>query len=480
MCPHLLCAEQRSRTLLPKTWLAIALGLVFCWAPSFAGPTVVPTDEGQLGDFPNAEDQLVGSRFESIRGDFGDLIFGGILVGGGVMPPPPEMQFLTDMIHGYPEPVPIDSTPAFFDNVDKQLPASAWSRNAADDGDFVAFSFAVDGAAPETMTVRIATFDETGSSLVSLPINTVGTIPFPDPAFSSTGVAVDNQGRATVAYTDFDSGTGTTEIRADRIDAATGTVLDPSFLVNDDGNHVSVDVALLDPSGNRLIVVTTVPIGPGNTTVEGNMIDFSGGTPMVLPEFQINSTTPVFNYVGPVVAADPATGNFTVAWEDLTAVVGNPADIRARRFDAMGNPLGGDFIVNTTTAESQGQVDVAYGPGGQSVIVWAGDATTPGDELDVFGRVYDAAGNPLGGDFLVNTTTAGFQDRPSVGFLPELDALGQAQFAVTWRDADNADGTMARGTGTSYKCFSIGEDPTTIFADGFESGDTSAWGLTNP
>ncbi len=44
----------------------------------------------------------------------------------------------------------------------------------------------------------------------------------------------------------------------------------------------------------------------------------------------------------------------------------NPVDVRARRFDAMGNPVGNDFVVNTTTAAAQGQPAAAFGPGGES------------------------------------------------------------------------------------------------------------------
>ena len=156
-------------------------------------------------------------------------------------------------------------------------------------------------------------------------------------------------------------------------------------------------------------------------------------------------------------------------------------NIYGRRFDADGNPVGGDFRVNTTTANAQGQVAAAIRDG-VAAVVWAGDAA-PGDELDVFSQVYDAQGDPIGGEIPVNTTTSGVQDQPSVRFLPEPDAQGRPQFVVAWRDVANANGSGANGTGRSYRCFSIdGLEPPdlAIFADGFETGDTSAWGLTSP
>jgi hypothetical protein len=246
-------------------------------------------------------------------------------------------------------------------------------------------------------------------------------------------------------------------------------VIDPAFTVN--GPARTADgVALLDPAGDRLIIPNS-DFG----AVRGNVVDFTGPSPVILPEFPISTTPAAFGNVLPAVAADPATGAYMVAWEHITGDVGNPVDVRARRFDAMGNPIGDDFLVNTTTANAQGQVVVAYDPSGSSVVAWAGDAAVSQDELDVFFQFYDANGNPIGGEVRANTFTKNVQDRPAVRFLPEPDALGQQQFVVVWRDVGEADGTMPRGTGTSYKCFSVGQDPTAIFTDGFESGDTSSW-----
>ncbi len=447
-----------------------------------AGPVVVPTAEGQIGETPDASDQLLGPvNFESVRGQRGDVVFSNILIPGGVAPPPPEMQFLTDMIHGYPDPVPVGSTPAVFADIEKTPPDSSWSRNAANDGDFVAFSFAVDGAMPDTITVRIATYDETGSSMVQVPI--VEDVPtftvFPDQRFTKTGVAVDNQGRATVAYTELNA--GLPRVKATRADATDGTVIDLDFLVNDNirGNP---DVALLDPAGNRLIVTTEeLTAGPG---IRANIVDLSGGTPVVMPEFVVNTTVGAFGDVSPAVAADPTTGIITAVWENVSAAQGDPIDVRARRFDANGNPVGDDFRVNTTTANAQAQPAVAHGLNGLSAIAWAGDSTMPQgvDDLDVFLQVYDPSGNPIGGEVKVNTFDANTQDRPAVRFLPERDAQGRPQVAVTWRDVGNASGADPRGTGVSYKCFSINgfDQQVPIFADGFESGDTTSWSDSQP
>lgn len=433
--------------------------------PLIAGPTVVPTAAGQLGEPLAPIDEVVGPRFESIRGNVGDVLLGGLLIAGGNPPPPPEFQFLTDVLHETSNPIEVGSEIISLDPIFKTNPSSALSRNSMDDGDFVAFSFAVDGSNPQTLQVRIATYDETGAPLTNASLDNIPT--FPDPVFADTGIAVDNQGRVTVVYSDLPGMTPI--VRAQQIDAVTGALLGGSIEV---GPGLNADVALLDPAGNRLIIPST-----DFMTIRGNIVDLTGPTPVVLPSFNVSTTAGPPNTL-PQVAADPATGNFTVVWENFVDIPGDPVNVRGRRFDAMGNPIGNDFIVNTTTANAQGQPGIAYGPEGLSAVVWAGDAAdTQVDKLDVYLQVYDATGNPISGEVPVNTFTTDVQDRPTVRFLPERDGQGRPQVAVVWRDVENPDGTGPRGTGTSYRCFSINgfEDTPPIFADGFESGDTSAW-----
>ncbi len=458
---------------LPVLSLLGALGLLLV-APAKAGPTVVPTAEGQIGETPAAIDAVFGSRVEFIRNQQGGLLHGLLLGRGGLVVPPPEFQFLTDMIHGYPEPVPITTDPAAFTQAFDKAPASASSPNATDTGDWAAFAYAVDGSGPGLIDLETRVFDDTGTQITAMTVIDVPVAPnFPDPNLSDVDVAVDQEGRVTVAYTELDPMVGT-RVKGQRF-GADGNPIGGAFDVTDDG-HASSEVALLDPAGNRLLVATST-----FNTIAGNIVDFSGGALVVLPEFTISTTPAAFGNLNQAAASDPTTGTSIVAWENNSAVVGDPVNIFARRFDAMGNPIGNDFRVNTTTLNAQGQPAVAMGPGGVSAVAWAGDAAMTGDELDVFLQVYGPNGQPIGGEIKANTDGTGFQDRPTVRFLRENDSQGRPQVAVFWRDVGNVNGNFPRGTGTSYRCFSIqglGEPP--IFADGFESGDTTSWSDMQP
>ena len=364
--------------------------------------------------------------------------------------------------------------------------------------DFVALAFARDGSSSGTMTVEIAAYDfQNELKILDLELVDIATLPVPDELFNKTDVAVDDQGRITVVFTEVPSG-APAKIRAQRVDAGLGTLGD-LFDVNLDA--ADAEVALLDPFGNRL-VVPSIPTNSGAADfgkIQANFVDLSGPTPVVEPEFTVSTTPAPFPNIRPAVAADPVTGAFTVSWDFVTGASGDPSDIRARRYDDEGLPLGDDFVVNVKPIladdNSQGQSDVAYGPGGLSVIVWAADGATGDPDLDVFARVFLPDGSPivdpsfplLAGQFRVNTgNTPGGplsdrQDRPKVRFLPEPDATGRPQFAVVWRDVGDGDGSDPNGTGTTTRCFSIdGLEDVPIFEDGFESGDTSSWSASTP
>ncbi len=464
----------------PSVLLVGIVLTLFLSAPAlWAGPTVVPTAEGQIGETPSTLDTLLGARLEPTRGQPPNVLAGAlrrpltITPGAGF-----EFDFFTDMIHGYPEPMPLPivSESTTMNEAFELRPESARSPKEAGNGDYVAFSYATDGSGPGLINIIIRLFDESLTQINAMTINDIQAVPgFPNPFLSDTGVAVDNQGRVTVAYTEIGP-MNFARIQGQRFDGLTGLPIGGELPITDDG-HASSSVALLDPAGNRMVVASS-----DFNSVQGNIVDLSGPTPVVSPEFPISTTTAAFGNFNQQVAADPTTGVSMAVWENNSGNVGNPLNIRARRFDADGNPLGEDFQVNTTSANAQGQPDVAMA-GGLAAVVWAGDSLDPSEQLDVFLQVYAPDGQPIGGEIKVNSDTEGFQDRPSVRFLPDLDAQGRPQVAVAWRDVANSNGTGARGTGTGYRCFAIdGLEPPEIpiFADGFESGDTLAWSVSSP
>lgn len=144
-------------------------------------------------------------------------------------------------------------------------------------------------------------------------------------------------------------------------------------------------------------------------------------------EFEVNSHT--FDEWGPSVAG-LNNGSFVVTREAYHKD-GSGFGIYGQRYAGTGVPLGSEFRVNTHTANEQRFPSVAALSNGGFVVIW----NSYGQDRSgygVYGQRYSAKGAPVGGEFRVNKTTAGDQERPSVA------ALGGGDFVVTWASDDGS------------------------------------------
>jgi hypothetical protein len=146
-------------------------------------------------------------------------------------------------------------------------------------------------------------------------------------------------------------------------------------------------------------------------------------------DFRVNSYTTA-RQTDQRIALD-AIGNFVVAWRGggingYGEQDGDSEGVFAQRYDAVGAPQGGEFLVNSYTTGSQGAPAVAYGPGGEFVVVWDSIGSEDGSLSGIFGQRFSALGAPLGLQFLVNAYTTGGQYRPAIA----TDAAGN--IVVAW------------------------------------------------
>jgi hypothetical protein len=140
------------------------------------------------------------------------------------------------------------------------------------------------------------------------------------------------------------------------------------------------------------------------------------------PEFPVNTyTTQAQGYAS--VAAHP--GGFVVAWES-NGQDGSGHGVVARRYDAAGAPLGPEFVVNAYTVGGQSLPAAGAAADGSFVVVWNG-LGQDGSYHGIFGRRFDGAGQPLGDEFRVNTYTTSNQVGPSVS------RDGSGGFVVVWQ-----------------------------------------------
>jgi Ca2+-binding RTX toxin-like protein len=147
-------------------------------------------------------------------------------------------------------------------------------------------------------------------------------------------------------------------------------------------------------------------------------------------EFRVN-TTIAGDQRNSDVATD-ADGDYVVVWESpdgggSSARFGNFGDsgIFAQRYNNAGVRQGGEFRVNTTIADSQSRPSVALDADGDFVITWQ-SYLQDGSVFGVYAQRYNRTGVAQGGEFRANTFTSGTQSNPTVS----LDADGD--FVVVW------------------------------------------------
>ena len=105
-------------------------------------------------------------------------------------------------------------------------------------------------------------------------------------------------------------------------------------------------------------------------------------------------------------------GSFIVAWSSRDQD-GSGEGIFAQRYDAAGVKVGGEFQVNTFTSGDQLLPSVAANAAGDFVVAWE-SLDQDGSSYGIFGQRYDATGAASGGEFQVNTFTADRQQGASV------------------------------------------------------------------
>ena len=170
-------------------------------------------------------------------------------------------------------------------------------------------------------------------------------------------------------------------------------------------------------------------------------------------EFLVNTTTENFQF-GPSVTALP-DGRFVVAWTNETDSYYEGFDVMAQVFNSDGTKSGPEFLVNTDLLGDQRDPNVTSLADGRFVVTWTSNDPNAADPLAVKGQVFNADGTKSGMEFQVNTTTSGTQENAKV------TGLADGRFVVTWQDYSvsggdtsghavrgqvfNADGTASGG-----------------------------------
>lgn len=254
--------------------------------------------------------------------------------------------------------------------------------------------------------------------------------------FSS--VAIDGQGRIVVAWDSSDSAgndhsDGSIQFRRFRAD---GEPLGPDRQINSIVAGYQVTPAVAATAAGAFVVVWESASSSGSdqsySSIQARRFG-ADGEPQG-PDFQVNTFTTYYQFQ-PAVETTPQ-GSFVVAWAS-TGSQGSDSyaeSIQAQRFDAQGDPIGGELQVNTWTSGRQFYPSVGVDDDGDFVVAWTsyGSSGSDADGYSVQVRRFDADGSPLSGDFQVNSWTTGQQFGVDVAVAPT------GAFVVAWTSTDAA------------------------------------------
>jgi len=207
------------------------------------------------------------------------------------------------------------------------------------------------------------------------------------------------------------------DIFAQRFDL-NGSAAGEEFCVNSyTGDQQRFPSVALNNDGTFIVVweSSNTPL-EGDKAICGQLYDSNGVE--FGDEFIVHEESSIYRY--PDVAAD-ANGNFAVVWmEDRSS-----NSIMAGLFNPSGEPRTDTFKINTSRISSVTRPSIAMDAVGNFVVAWDGDPDLAGQD-DIHARLYDADGTPMGGQFLVNTTTTCAQQYPQAAMNEN------GEFVIVW------------------------------------------------
>ncbi|NQV43326.1 MAG: cadherin-like domain-containing protein, partial [Rhodospirillales bacterium] len=284
------------------------------------------------------------------------------------------------------------------------------------------------------------------------------------------------KGSHSLRATDPDSSPGQLSYSLDSV-AANGTAV-----VNADGTYSytpnlsftgtdSFNFRVTDQSGNASVATVNITVNPlaGGTVVEtavntttaglqGNpsISAFSDGSYVVVfhdvtsgnvllqrfdsagatlgTETTVNTTT-TGNQALPLqsdAVTTLANDDFVVVWNSDH---GGTFDVYMQRFSKAGDPKGGETIINTTTTLAQADADVTGLANGNYVVSWS---SWNGTGYDSYARIYDNTGTAVTAEDQVNTVAAA----NTSGSYPDVAELSGGGYVVSWSSNDNTNGVV--------------------------------------
>lgn len=284
---------------------------------------------------------------------------------------------------------------------------------------------------PDGQLVVVAWASATGADVYARVFNGIGVpltneiqcdTTFTNGTQDEPSVAVDDTGRFMVAWTDRHGSDGFGMGVFGRIFNSNGTPKTPDFQISVTSVQSQWEpfVAAV-PGGNGWVVGWSGTDGSKTYMRLFSSVGAPQSGEIEVAQVNTKQIDPV-----PAVWRD---GSMFFTWVDFNGKggTGNGTSVFGRFFDAAGNPVGGEFQVNTTNPGEQREARLGADGIGRCIVVWE-DQQNDGNGIDIHARRYSKFGFPLSAEWEVNTTKAGAQIKPQVA----CDWVGN--FIVVWED----------------------------------------------
>ncbi len=188
------------------------------------------------------------------------------------------------------------------------------------------------------------------------------------------------------------------------------------------GSEVNETLPSLCTFGNGDFGVAYVRSKDGSySNIYARLFDAGGG--LIGDKFEVNTDTS--SNKGYPSMATMSNNGFVIAWHSYLQD-GDSWGVYAQRYSVGGNTLGGEFQVNTYYINSQGAPRIAVLSNGGFVITWE-SIGQDGSGYGVYAQLYSTSGSRSGGEFRVNTYTANDQR------LPSIASLNNGGFVIAWQ-----------------------------------------------
>ena len=299
-------------------------------------------------------------------------------------------------IHGHflsvsSEPTFEIATPVAYDyrvNTNDELYQADSSITSLVDGGWVIVWWSSESSLGSTKSINAQRYNDQG-----MRVGTefrVDTGAFASQVVTSVNPSIDG-GWVVVWQVDRTDGFGF-DIFAQRYDSDSNTVGSEICLNNSTKYQNETFLTILN-DGNWVVTWKEVNQDKTATDVYAQSYDSEGS--ISGSAFKVNTVSPQNLSIGGITPLDDGgwvTTWDTLKWTDLdTRVKG----IQGQRFDAQGNPVGGEFTISPSVENSKESDSIVALSDGGWLITWSSQIQDNSD-LDVFSQRYDASSNPVG------------------------------------------------------------------------------------